>query len=71
MSKNQKARHICLAPDCSRVTLPSERLCALCYYKLPRETRQDLAIQDERTEIRQARLVVYVSGGQPLEHIRI
>ena len=66
-----RPHNICLLEGCDRTTVGSERLCVIHYYQLPRATRQALATQDSQTEKRDHRLVTFVLGGLPLEHIHI
>lgn len=69
--KQDRGSNICLVEDCDRPTVGSERLCVIHHYQLPRPTRQALAIRDDRTEDRDHRLIAFVLGRMPLEHIHI
>lgn len=63
--------NVCLVRDCESATVGGERLCAIHYYRLPRPTRQALALEDERAGDRDHRLVAFVQGGVPLDMINI
>jgi len=61
----------CLREACRETTLGGERLCALCYYKLPDDTRRALNLVDDLAEERDLSLIIQVLAGQPLGHIKI
>lgn len=62
---------ICMVKGCDNPTIGSERMCAIHHYKLPRATRQALAIVDEFSGDRDRRLMAFVLGGQPLDQVHI
>jgi hypothetical protein len=62
---------VCLVKGCESATVGSERLCAIHHYQLPQATRAALALEDQFSEDRDRRLLAFVLGGQPVEHVYI
>jgi len=56
---------------CGRRTYLGQSLCVKCWFRLPADTRLALLKNDSFAGKRQDRLLIYIAGGQPLEHIVI